>query len=158
MTLIIREAAPDDLAQVHEMIGLLARHHGDAMTITVQDLHNRIFVRQQGCILVAAEEEGLVGYALILTRPNLVTGGAGHDINHLFVVEWRRRAGIGRALIQAARQVSQATGVEYLTIGAQAENHGAITAYRDMGLEEQPLFGVRFKVRLDQAGLPHAAP
>ena len=148
MTLMIREAAPDDLAQVHEMIGLLARHHGDAMTITVQDLHNRIFVRQQGCILVAAEEEGLVGYALILTRPNLVTGGVGHDINHLFVVEWRRRAGIGKALIAAAREVSQAARMEYLTISAHAENLGAQRAYREMGLEELPSFGPRFRVAL----------
>ena len=154
MTLKIREAVPDDLVQVHDMIGFLARHHGDAVTISVEDLHNRIFVRQQGRILVAAEEEGLVGYALILTRPNLVTGGAGHDINHLFVVEWRRRAGIGRALIAALREVSRGEGAEVLTISAQAKNLGAITAYRDMGLQEMPLFGVRFKIDLTQTNGP----
>ena len=151
MTLIIREAVPDDLAQVHEMIGLLARHHGDAMTITVQDLHNRIFVRQQGCILVAAEEEGLVGYALILTRPNLVTGGVGHDINHLFVMEWRRKAGIGRALIAAARLAAEADGSEMLTIGTHWKNLGAQRAYRDMGLEEVT-YGPRFRITMDQRG------
>ena len=154
MTLMIREAVPDDLAQVHEMIGLLARHHGDAITITVEALHNRIFVQKQGCILVAVEEEGLVGHALFLTRPDLVTRGAGHDINHLFVVEWRRRAGIGRAgigraLNQAARQVSQAKGVEHLTIGTHPENLGAQRACQDMGLKEKPLFGPRFRVRMN---------
>ena len=148
MTLTIRDAVPDDLGQVHEMMGLLARHHGDTATISVQELQRQTFDLRLGRIVVAGEEEGLVGYALLLARPNLVTGGVGHDINHLYVVEWRRRAGIGRALIAALREVAQGEGAEYLTISAQAENHGAQRAYRDMGLQEMPQFGVRFKVAL----------
>ena len=148
MSLNIRSAVPDDLPQVLGMMGDLARHHGDAATISPQILHQQIFDRGLGRIVVAAEEEGLVGYALLLARPNLVTGGVGHDINHLFVVEWRRKAGIGKALIAALRQVSQTEGAEFLMISAHRENLGAQRAYRDMGLEEQPLFGPRFKVGL----------
>ena len=147
MTLLIREAVPDDLAQVHDMIGLLARHHGDEPKISVEELRRQIFDLGKGRVLVAAEEEGLVGYALILTRPNLVTGGAGHDLNHLFVVEWRRRAGIGRALIAAAGAMAMAHGAEGLMIGTHWENLGAQRAYRDMGLEEVP-HGPRFRVAL----------
>ena len=154
MTLNIRLAVPDDLPQVHEMMGLLARHHGDTATISREVMQRQIFDLGLGRIVVAAEEEGLVGYALLLARPNLVTGGVGHDINHLFVVEWRRRAGIGRALIAALREVSRGEGAEFLTISAQAENTGAITAYREMGLQEMPLFGVRFRIDLtDTSGL-----
>jgi GNAT superfamily N-acetyltransferase len=148
MTLVIREAVPDDLPQVHEMIGLLARHHGDEPTISLETLRRQVVDLGLGRVWVAAEEEGLVGYALLLTRPNLVTGGVGHDLNHLFIVEWRRRAGLGKALIDAVRSFSLAEGAEYLTISAQGENRGAITAYRNMGLEEMPWFGVRFKVAL----------
>lgn len=147
MILKIRDAVPDDLPQVHDMIGLLARHHGDDPKISVPDLQDRIFAQGQGRILVAAEEEGLVGYALILARPNLVTGGAGYDINHLFVVEWRRRAGIGRALIAAAREVCRSAGAEMLVIGTNPEDLGAQSAYRDMGLEEVQ-HGPRFVVPL----------
>ncbi len=149
MTLMIREAVPDDLAHVHDMIGLLARHHGDDPRITLPELQDQIFGRGTGRILVAAEEEGLVGYALILTRPNLVTGGVGHDLNHLFVMEWRRRAGIGRALIAAARQVSRDAGAEFLMIGTDRENLGAQRAYRDMGLAEMPMPGPRFRIALE---------
>lgn len=154
MTLIIRTATPMDIPEVHEMMSLLARCHGDTATITPQGLQRQVFDLGRGRIVVAAEEEGLVGYALLLDRPNLVTGGVGHDINHLFVVEWRRRAGIGRALIAALREVSRGEGAEYLTISAQAENLGAIKAYRDMGLQEMPLFGVRFKIDLTQTNGP----
>ncbi len=148
MTLNIRKAVPDDLPQVHEMIGLLARHHGDEPSISLETLRRQVCDMGLARVWVAAEEEGLVGYALVLTRPNLVTGGVGHDLNHLFIVEWRRRAGIGKALIDAVRGFSLAEGAEYLTISAQRENLGAITAYRDMGLEEMPVFGVRFKIAL----------
>ena len=77
-----------------------------------------------------------------------MTGGTGHDINHLFVAEWRRRAGIGRALIAAARQISRAAGAEFLTIGTQVGNLGAQSAYHAMGLEELPASGPRFAIAL----------
>ena len=97
MTLIIRQAVPGDLPEVHQMIGLLARHHGDQPQISLETLHRQVFDLGLGRLWVAAEEEGLIGYALMLVRPNLVTGGAGHDLNHLFVHEWRRRADCGGA-------------------------------------------------------------
>lgn len=149
MTLNIRPAVPDDLPHVLAMMAELARHHGEAATISLAELHNQIVKERKARVLVAAEEEGLVGYALLIDRPNLVTGGVGHFINHLFVVEWRRRAGIGRALITAARQAAQGGRAEHLTIGTHPENLGAQRAYRGMGLEELPLFGPTFKVALD---------
>jgi len=147
MTLNIRPAVPDDLPEVLAMMGELARHHGDEATISPQDLYQQIFDQRAARVMVAAEEEGLVGYALLLARPNMVTGGAGHDINHLFVVEWRRRAGIGRALIAALREVAQAERSEILMIGTHWKNLDAQRAYRDMGLEEVA-HGPRFKVDL----------
>ena len=147
MTLIIREATLGDLPQVHDMVGLLALHHGDTPSIAIETLRRQIFEDEIGHLVVAGEEEGLVGYALLLPRPNIVTGGRGHEINHLFVVEWRRRAGIGKALIVALRAVSLAQGAEYLVIGTHPDNHAAQRAYRQMGLEELPV-GPRFKVAL----------
>lgn len=149
MTLNIRPAVPDDVPEILQMMAALARHHGDEATIAPQALQAQLFEQQKARVLVAAEEEGLVGYALLLARPNMVTGGAGHDINHLFVVEWRRRAGIGRALIAAMRQISRAEGAEFLVIGAHPANLGAQGAYRGMGLEEMPPPGPRFKIDLD---------
>lgn len=151
MTPTIRPATPHDTPQVLALMCALAQHHGEVATTSLPILHHQIFELGLGRILVAAEEDGLVGYALVLPRPNLVSGGASHDIHHLFVVEWRRRAGIGGALIAAAAVVSRAERAEGLTISAQIANHGAKAAYRSMGLAELPLFGVRFRVDLNEA-------
>lgn len=148
MTLNIREAVPNDLPQIHQMIGLLARHHGEDVLISLETLHRQVFELEVGRVWVAAEEEGLIGYALVLIWPNLVTGKAAQEINHLFVMEWRRQAGIGRALIAAARDAAFDAGVEMLRIGTHPENRGAQRAYRDMGLEELPHGGPRFKIAL----------
>ena len=51
---------------------------------------------------------------------------------------------------RALREVARGEGAEYLTISAQGGNPGAITAYREMGLLEQPWHGVRFKVDLTE--------
>ncbi len=148
MTLLIREAVPDDLPEVHEMIGLLARHHGDELKISLPTLRRQVLDLAVGRIWVAAEEEGLVGYALVLTWPNVVTGRVRQEIDHLFVREWRRRAGIGRALIAVAREAAEVAGAEVLRIGTHPENLDAQRAYRDMGLEELPIPGPRFRIAL----------
>lgn len=147
MSLNIRPAVPDDIPQVHAMMQDLARHHGDDLKISAETLADTIFTRQQARILVAAEAEGLLGYAMLVARPNLVTGGVRHQIEHLFVLEWRRRAGLGRALIAAARQISQEDEAEALMIGTHLLNLGAQKAYRDMGLQEVQ-YGPRFRVEL----------
>ena len=148
MTMIIRQATLGDLAGVHQMMTLLARHHGDVACITPERLREHLFDNPIGHLVVAGEEEGLVGYALLLPRPNMVTGGTGREIHHLFVVEWRRKAGVGRALIAALRQISMAAGAEYLMIATRTDNLDAQNAYRRMGLVELPNPGPRFRVEL----------
>ena len=64
--LIIRQATPGDLPQVHQMIGLLARHHGDEATISLEALRRQVFDDAVGYLVVAGEEEGLVFMGVLL--------------------------------------------------------------------------------------------
>ena len=149
MTLNIRTAVPDDMATVHMMLSLLARHHGDEAKISIAELNRQTFDLRKGRILVAAEEQELLGYALLLAFPNMVTGKSRFEVEHVFVMEWRRRIGIGRALINAARVIAQSEGAECLRIGTHADNFGAQQAYRDMGFVQMPQAGPRFNIPLD---------
>lgn len=149
MSVTIRPAEPRDLAEVHVLIGQLARHHGDEPRISQSQLQQQIFNEQRGRVLVAEGAGVLAGYALILPRPNLVTGGAGWDINHLFVRKPLRGQGIGRALIAAVAALAREEGAEILLIGTQSANLGAQAAYLAMGLPQLPASGPRFQVALD---------
>ena len=42
MQVHIRAAVPDDLPQVHEMMGLLAGHHGEDRSISLTDLQAQV--------------------------------------------------------------------------------------------------------------------
>jgi hypothetical protein len=95
MTPMIRPAVPDDLPQVHQMIGLLARHPGTPPAPSLPMLHRQTFDLGLTRIWVAAEPEGLVGCAVLRQAE-------GQDPVQVYVHEWRRRAGIGRALTAAA--------------------------------------------------------
>lgn len=147
MSVTIRPLQPRDLVEVHALIGQLARHHGDAPRITLDQLRQQITAH--GCVLVAEGAGVLAGYALILRRPNLVTGGAGWDINHLFVRKPLRGQGIGRALIAAVAALARQESAEFLLIGTHATNLGAQAAYAAMGLPQLPAPGPRFQVALD---------
>lgn len=149
MSVTIRPIEPRDLAEIHALIGQLARHHGDEPRISLDRLRQQILTEQRARVLVAEGAGVLAGYALILPRPNLVTGGAGWDINHLFVRAPLRGQGIGRALIVAAAALARQEGAEFLFIGTQAANPGAQAAYRAMGLPQLPAPGPRFQVALE---------
>lgn len=148
----IRLAAPEHLPEVHRMLIALAAHHGDQASITPQVLR-RIALQGPGARLIVAtlDDSPLrhpVGYALMLLRPNMVTGEQTYVIDHLFVQEPLRRHGIGRALIDGARKLAQEEGRSGLIIGTHPENDGAALAYRAMGLTELPQGGPRFAVAL----------
>ena len=148
----IRLAAPEHLPEVHRMLIALAAHHGDEATITPEVLR-RIALQGPGARLIVAtlDDSPLrhpVGYALLLLRPNLVTGTQSYIIDHLFVQQPLRHQGIGRALIEGAKKLAVEEGRDGLTIGTHPENDAAIVAYRAMGLAELPATGPRFAVEL----------
>ena len=134
------------------MLIALAAHHGDQATITPEALR-RIALQGPGARLIVAtlDDSPLrhpVGYALLLLRPNLISGAQSYVIDHLFVQEPLRGQGIGRALIAGARRLAQDEGRAGLTIGTHPENDAAALAYRAMGLRELPAPGPRFAVEL----------
>lgn len=148
----IRLAAPEHLPEIHRMLIALAACHGDQATIT-PDALRRIALQGPGARLIVAtlDDSPLrhpVGYALMLLRPNLITGTQGYVIDQLFVQQPLRHQGLGRALISGARKLAIEEGRSGLTIGAHPENDGAILAYRAMGLAELPAIGPRFAIEL----------
>lgn len=91
----LRPAVPDDLPAVLQMA------EGPMRDLDAETLRARIFDLGLARLWVAAEPEGLVGYALVLVRPNLGSGPAAWELAHLCVHEWRRGAGIGARLLAA---------------------------------------------------------
>ncbi len=144
----IREAVPDDLPQVHRMLALLNRQPGDIPLMSLEALHHQTFDLDQARIWVAAEPEGLVGCALVLRRRNRVTGRIGHELIQIFVDEWRRHAGIGRALVAAAQARARAEAADFRMADAHPARTGPGSAERTTGPEDSTPPGPQLRIAL----------
>jgi GNAT superfamily N-acetyltransferase len=145
----IRTVTHSELPRLLEMIHALAAYHGDAATLTLDDLRRDV----RGAtpwfkVLVAAHDDKLVGYAAMCKLGQLVFARRGLDLHNLYVEPEHRRQGIGRALIQAAIRSARESGCAYVAVGAAAENSVAHQTYLGLGFKDVAGSGRRFRVEL----------
>ena len=141
----ITHARPRDLRDILKLIRALSAFHGDTAAITLEELQALFFDGGPATALLAHDGRTPVGYAGLLPHVRLHSAQRSLDIQHLYVVETHRGRGIGRALIEAARDVAATQGCFRLTIGTDPANLAAQAAYRAMGWEEITGAGPRFQ-------------
>lgn len=146
----ITHATPADLPDILVMIQGLSAFHGDTAQVTLEQLHDIFFgPAPMGTALIAKLDGTPVGYAGLTSTMVLHDGKIRLDIHHLYVHDGHRAAGIGQALITAAKAHAIVTGATRLTIGTDAGNATAIAAYRAMPiLDEITGSGPRFRLDL----------
>ncbi|MFQ1701771.1 GNAT family N-acetyltransferase [Loktanella agnita] len=144
----IRTATPRDLPALRDMIRKLCALHGDPCHLGLAEAQTR-FIDGPLTALIALQDDQPIGYAVLEPRWRPMTEGDTLDIAHLFIEEPLRGQGIGRRLIETARQIADYRKADRLTIGTATENPCAAAAYRAMGLEEITTTpGPRFSVPL----------
>ncbi|WP_010629779.1 GNAT family N-acetyltransferase [Halomonas sp. KM-1] len=74
-------------------------------------------------------------------------------LNDLFVAPEARRSGVGRALMQAARELAHAHGVGHLKLATEIDNRTAQALYESLGWQRDTTFyhyGLLFDIQADQ--------
>jgi GNAT superfamily N-acetyltransferase len=142
----IRKARETDLAAVLEMVGQLARHHGDEPRASLAGLERDLFGPAPWvAALVADGGTSLLGYAILCRTYRAQTGERGVDLHHLFVVERARNSGIGRRLVGAALDEARRWGCTFLAVGTHPENLRAQRFFEKLGFERASQGGPRFR-------------
>ncbi|MGG7517218.1 N-acetyltransferase family protein [Allorhizobium undicola] len=145
MVVSIRHARREDLVELNEMIGLLAAHHGDPSTTTVEKLRRDLFGPTPWIsALVADGGEGLLGYAILVPLYRADEGRRGMELHQLFVRDGQRGNGIGHHLISRARDVARQAGCDYLSVSAATGNFAAHRFYEQLEFIPRPVTGMRF--------------
>lgn len=92
--------------------------------------------KYDGTILVAIENELVIGYATIyrkMTSDDIEDGDQEYAyIGDLLVLEKYRGHGYGRQLMQRAESIARATGASVLRIGVLTDNTGAVSLYKSL--------------------------
>lgn len=147
----ITEASKAESTILLPMVHALAHHHGDTPRATKETLERDL---SDGWLfgLIAhgpnTPSSTPLGYVLMMAHAQAQHGLRGMDLHHLFVHEHARGAGLGAALVGAAEVFAKARGASYMVVGAHAENHAAHQFYDQLGYDQKPASGQRFRKTL----------
>jgi ribosomal protein S18 acetylase RimI-like enzyme len=149
MSVVVRKAVSQDIPRLLVMVHKLAQHHGDAATVSAEQLRRDMFGDSpwvRGLIATAAEMP--IGYAIMCPLVQLHFGARGMDMHHLFVeTEWRGK-GVGRLLTMACLEEAKELGCQYMAVGTHPDNFAAQNFYSAQGFEQVSKFGARYRKSL----------
>lgn len=152
MEVVIRDAAKQDMAKVHELINELAvfEKEPNAVQVTVNDLEHDGFGKQPSFHCFVAEVDGkVVGIALIYWRYSTWRGPVIH-LEDLIVTQSMRGAGIGNALLKRVVQYGAEKKVRRIGWEVLDWNEPAINFYESKGAKVLRDWHV---VQLDEEGI-----
>ena len=137
--MVVRPATHEDAESVFEMLGDFATSYAPERA-AFDRWYPTIVERQEGELLVAEDDSGVVGYVLAADMPTLFANVPVTELLELYVRPSSRREGIGKSLVgRAVRGASQRGAVEVTVPTRRARDF-----YLALGFESTAEY---FKVR-----------
>lgn len=133
--LTIRAATEADSADIADLLGQLGYPAGPE---AIAGRQARMTAEPDQTVLVAAEDERVVGLATVIVRHLITHDAPFARLAALVVAEDRRGRGIGRALAAAAEDIALSAGCSVIEVTSGDHRPGAHAFYRGLGYEERP--------------------
>ncbi|MFS2127321.1 N-acetyltransferase family protein [Pseudomonas sp. Pseusp97] len=133
--LSIREAQPDDVPAVLEMMRALAGFEGylDAFAVDADALLSRAFGPAAQCQVLVAETAAICGYAVVQNLAFTFDLRPSIRLKELYVVPEARGGGVGQQLLRRVAQYALAQGAGRLLWDVLAGNDAAERFYSRLG-------------------------
>lgn len=129
----VRLATPHDAEIVHTMVLEIADHEGSVSDVVADaDTWRRMLTRPDVHVLLAVDEDAILGYASMTRRLNLWMGADLLALDDLYVRESARNRGVGRRLMVEVAQVAAPEGMTVVW-GARLDNHDGHRFYERLG-------------------------
>ncbi|WP_104202812.1 GNAT family N-acetyltransferase [Billgrantia saliphila] len=152
----IRPATPDDLAPLSVLLDGYRQFYHQAPDIegTRRFLQARLECGDSHILVHEGAKGELEGFVQLYPLLSTVRLAPLWLLNDLFVAPSARRGGVGRALMQAARELAESQGVGHLKLATQIENHAAQALYESLGWQRDTTFhhyGLLFETTASRA-------
>ena len=130
-----RLASPGDRAEVARLIAGFRDYYGEELPSdeTILSVVERLLEDPATDVLLAGEPP--CGIAQLRYRLSVWTGSDDAWLEDLFVEPGRQRAGIGRALLEAAVARARDRGCARVQLDVNERNETALSLYRSLGFE-----------------------
>jgi GNAT superfamily N-acetyltransferase len=135
------EIAPVSEAEFEQLLPLIGAYQRFYEVEEVDEERNRAFFRrflapsEDGMLLAAREGERLLGYACLYWHFSSTLARETVLMNDLYVEADTRGKGVGRALIEASRDVARERGAAHLEWATAPDNLTAQRLYDSTGAE-----------------------
>lgn len=133
----ITHATPGDLDALSRLFDAYRQFHGQPSSLdAARDwLRNRLRFGESK-VLVARQDEAIVGFAQLYPSFSSVRLGRSWIVNDLFVLPATRRQGIAHALLEAAADFARKEGAVAISLETARDNDAARAMYRAAGWHE----------------------
>lgn len=143
----VREARKEDDKTVYALACELATAIGDSPPErkAVQERFAELLETPAAYNFVAEDGEDVVGVISFWVKPDLAHGDTVIEIPMLSVTEKARRGGVGKLLIEHARNIASEKGVGLIELIATPDNTAALQFYRSLGFVETDHVSLEFR-------------
>jgi GNAT superfamily N-acetyltransferase len=148
------EVRPVTAADLPGLLALIADYQRFYGNTAPDDAHNAAFFgsfvapSERGMLIGAYDDDGSpAGYACLYWTFSSISASHVVLLNDLYVLPSRRGAGVGEALIAAAREVAVERGCSHLRWATTLDNRRAQRLYERVGAERVALFEYEFDLR-----------
>ena len=145
-SLLVRDATPADAQGIAPLLAALG-YPADLDTVTAR-LRELFAVDPTGRVIVAVDDDQVVGFATLHSTPLLHRATAVGRITGIAVRPSARGSGVGRELLRAAEGHFRAQGLARIEVTSGPTHAAAYPFYRRLGYSDQ---GVRFAKSLIEA-------
>lgn len=144
-----RRAVDADLAQLAGLFDLYRQFYREPADsgLALQFIGKRLRRSDSTILVAAADDATLVGFTQLYPTLCSVSAAPIQILYDLFVAEHARRRGIGRALLEAARQHAERSGAVRMELATATTNHSAQRLYESLGWIRDDEF-YRYALRL----------
>jgi ribosomal protein S18 acetylase RimI-like enzyme len=146
----ILRASSADLRTVAELFDPYRQFYGQSADYQLAEafLRDR-FANDSSVIFLASDSASGAGLGFVQLYPSFSSVAAQRIwiLNDLFVIPAARQQGVGRALLDAARDHGRATGAKRLVLSTAVTNHEARALYESYGYQQEAEF-LAYKLEL----------
>ena len=134
----MRGASAEDVEIIHALACELAGTVGDSPPgfEAVRARLSELLEEPQARVLVAEDDEKIVGAASLWLKPDLAHGDTVVEVPMLVVAEDHRREGVGRLLMEEIQRLAAENGAGLIELVATRKNEPARYFYRSLGFVE----------------------